>query len=62
MMDQLLPQPASFDWDMIWNAKLIPKINVFWWVAVHGSILTIDNFIKRGYRIINRYSLWYEEE
>lgn len=38
----------------VWNSQLIPKINFFWWTALHGKILTIDNLKRRGFLLANQ--------
>jgi len=44
-------------WVDAWLPGLIPKINIFFWLALQNKILTQDNLIKRGHVIPNRCPL-----
>lgn len=48
-------------WSKVWNNILIPKVNMFFWLASHNSILTIDNLIRRGLKFPNRCELCQKE-
>lgn len=41
---------------------LIPKIGFFSWVAVQYKILTLDNLQRRGFILVNRCVLCYDNE
>jgi hypothetical protein len=41
--------PPGKVWNKIWSLKHWPKISIFLWLVVHGSILTWDNLMKRGF-------------
>lgn len=49
---------ASFhdccSWKEVWNSQLIHKINFFWWMTLHGKVLTIDNLKRRGFMLANK--------
>lgn len=49
-------------WNKVWNSILIPKVNMFFWLASYNSILTIDNLIRRGFNFPNRCELCQKEE
>lgn len=49
-------------WTKIWNRVLIPKVNMFFWLAVHNRILTIDNLARRGFMYPNRCELCQKEK
>lgn len=40
-----LIQKDDFHWNTVWIKNLIPKVNCFWWVVVHGKIVTFDKAI-----------------
>jgi hypothetical protein len=37
-------------WQFIWKGDLLPKINVFNWLMVHGRLLTVENYKKEEFR------------
>jgi hypothetical protein len=41
--------PHEKVWTKIWSNKHWPKISTFLWLVAHGSILTWDNLMKRGF-------------
>ena len=45
-------------WSRAWLPSLIPKINIFYWLALQNKILTQDNLIKRGQILPNRCILY----
>lgn len=44
-------------WDKVWNKKLIPKVNIFFWIFIQNKVLTLDNLQKRVFVFPNRCSL-----
>lgn len=56
----LEPPIVSFPWKSIWCIKVPKIVPFFLWTMAWGSILTIDNLIKRGLPLVN----WcrYDEE
>lgn len=44
-------------WANAWLPGLIPKINIFYWLALKNKILTQYNLIKRGHVMPNRCPL-----
>lgn len=49
-------------WGKVWNIIRIPKVNMFFWLAIHNGILTIDNLAQRGFMFPNRCELYQKEE
>ena len=45
-------------WVKAWLSGLIPKINIFYWLALQNKILTQNNLIKRGHVMPNRFILY----
>ena len=45
---------AVGSWRAIWFPGLPPKVSFFVWIACLNRILTIDNFIRRGWVLVNR--------
>ena len=37
--------PSSFPWKGIWKTKVPKRVSFFMWIAAHGQILTLDNFM-----------------
>jgi hypothetical protein len=35
-------------WAQIWQSDSLPKINDFYWVMIHGKLLTVENLQIRG--------------
>ncbi|GLT36370.1 hypothetical protein SLA2020_107530 [Shorea laevis] len=49
------------EWKHLWKLKVPPKIHVFLWRAIHNSLPSLDNLVKRGilqeaYALIVRWS------
>lgn len=49
-------------WAKVWNKKLIPKVNIFFWIFIQNKVLTLDNLQKRGFVFPNRCSLCCKKE
>jgi hypothetical protein len=49
----------SMIWKSLWHNHWIPKINTFYWIMVHGNLLTLDNLQKRGIQGPSRCALCY---
>jgi len=43
-----LPPKAKL-WNIIWDSKSLPKINIFYWTLTHGKILTGENLKKQSF-------------
>lgn len=47
-------------WARVWNSKLIPKINISFWILLWEINITLDNLCKRGLSIANKCFLCYD--
>lgn len=47
------PFTYLFPWKRIWCLKAHKRVSFFLWRAARGSILTIDNLVKRGLPLVN---------
>ena len=54
------PDPSQ--WNFVWSATSIPKIDFFCWTLAHNSVLTSDNLRKRGMEGPSRCPLCVSEE
>ena len=54
------PDPSQ--WNFVWSATSIPKIEFFCWTLAHNNVLTSDNLRKRGMEGPSRCPLCVSEE
>ena len=50
------------EWKQVQQPHFFPKINFFWWMVMHNSILMIDNLMRHHFQMCNRCSLCHKEE
>lgn len=48
-------------WASVWSSRLVPKVNIFFWIFFQNKILTTENLVKRGFVMPNRCFLCEEE-
>lgn len=41
----------------LWKSKAPPRVLVFGWLMLQGSIMTMDNLQRRGMVVVNAYPL-----
>ncbi|KAK8499896.1 hypothetical protein V6N12_042731 [Hibiscus sabdariffa] len=49
--------PPSFNWHMLWQLKVPPRVKVFLWVTVHDWLLTNSERVHRHFVVSDRCSI-----